>query len=400
MQYEETSPAIRWALYASGPDQASLDAQVQSLREAAPSMGLTHEPAMIREEIVSRTWADRSERDDLLRCAENCEFSYLLVACADQLSRTTAEFIDICNAFNLNGVSVHFMEGHPTVSLYSRVHMITQHKEQISQRIRRGLESAAREGRLPSRSASYGYSYDPTTKSHTITPVLQRMFEMAAAGVTPGEIAQTLIEQGIPTTNRRRWTSQGVTRILKNPRCTGIAHFMGICIDIIPIVTRENFERFERLLGLRKTRSTPRLTRMIRCGACDRNATPCLLAGMLRCERCGERMTSTRTQAARYYCCRGRDSGCDAPVIDAVELETKVLTNVRELFQNPDGIAQSFRRAARKLDGIDLKSRREALQELDIRVTAEGSSDGIRFRVESKLNPNGDGDGNLPTTGC
>ena len=74
------------------------------------------------------------------------------------------------------------------------------------------------------------------------------------------------------------------------------------------------------------------------------------------------------------------------------------MTNVRELLQNPDGIAQSsFRRAARKLDGIDLKNRREALQELAIRVTVEDSSDGIRIRVESSLNPNGDG--NPPVTG-
>ena len=73
------------------------------------------------------------------------------------------------------------------------------------------------------------------------------------------------------------------------------------------------------------------------------------------------------------------------------------MTNVRELLQNPDGIAQSFRRAARKLDGIDLRGKRQVLKELGIRVTVEHSPDGIRIRVESSLNPNGDV--NPPVTG-
>ena len=373
MEYSESNPIIypKWGLYASGPDQESLDAQVQRLREAAPGLGLTHEPAMIRGEILSRTGADLPERDDMLRRSQAGEFSDIVV-----VSPYDPVLIDL-QAVQEN------------------------EKRMFSQRIKQGLERAAKLGSLPGGTAPFGYDRDPATKTWRVNPVeapvVQRMFEMAAAGVTPGEIAQTLNESGIPTRKNGRWTGTGVARILKNRLRTGTVNFMGIRIEIIPIVGQVLLDVVQRMLGQRRRGSTPRLSGTFRCGAFDRNATPCLLAGMLRCERCGERMTSTRTKGARYYCCRGRDSGCDAPVIDAVELETKVLTNVRELLQNPDGIAQSFRRAARKLDGIDLRGKRQVLKELGIRVTVEHSPDGIRIRVESSLNPNGDV--NPPVTG-
>ena len=373
MEYSESNPIIypKWGLYASGPDQESLDAQVQRLREAAPGLGLTHEPAMIRGEILSGTGAGLPERDDMLRRSQAGEFSDIVV-----VSPYDPVLIDL-QAVQEN------------------------EKRMFSQRIKQGLERAAKLGSLPGGTAPFGYDRDPATKTWRVNPVeapvAQRMFEMAAAGVTPGEIARTLNESGIPTRKNGRWTGTGVARILKNRLRTGTVNFMGIRIEIIPIVGQVLLDVVQRMLGQRRRGSTPRLSGTFRCGAFDRNATPCLLAGMLRCERCGERMTSTRTKGARYYCCRGRDSGCDAPVIDAVELETKVLTNVRELLQNPDGIAQSFRRAARKLDGIDLRGKRQVLKELGIRVTVEHSPDGIRIRVESSLNPNGDV--NPPVTG-
>ena len=302
---EKKKKPARLVIYASGPDPESLDAQVQRIREHARDiLGFTLDPAIIWEEIVPGTGTDRPKREGMIHAAWNRDFSDLCLYSPCRLSRNTGEFIDICDKLDLRGVNIHFVEGHPSGSLYSRVHMITQYKDRISQRIRSGLERAAREGRIPSGSAPYEYSYDPKTKTHTINPAeapaVQKMFEMAAEGMTPGEIARLMNSQGVLTRRDRKWTRTGVTRILKNPRSAGMAQFMGIRIETVPIIGKALFHLVQAMLGQRKTRPTPRLSGTFRRGTChDRRAYPYLLTGMLWCGPCGERMAGTGMKSAR-----------------------------------------------------------------------------------------------------
>ena len=170
MEYAETNPTFdpRWAIYASGPDQAYLDAQVQRLREAAPGMGLTHEPAMTWGEIVPGTGADRPERDDVLRSAESRQFSYLLVVSPSQLSQDIQEFAEICRRISRAGVVYHFLDRSPFDSPYDPVLMdlmAVHEKRMFSQRIKQGLEHAAKRGSLPGGTAPFGYDRDLDTKS-------------------------------------------------------------------------------------------------------------------------------------------------------------------------------------------------------------------------------------------
>ena len=278
MMEENKTPAGGWAIYASGPDQESLDAQVQRIREAAPGMGLTHEPAMSWGDIVPGTGADQPERDDMLQSAGSGQFAYLLVVSPSQLSQDIKKLADICRRISLAGVVCHFLKPHPFDSSYGPVLMALQaveEKRMFSERIRKGLKVAAREGRIPSGSAPYGYSYDPQTKTRTINPVeapkVQEMFEMAAEGMTPGEIARSMNSQGLLTRSGGQWTGQGVRRILKNETLTGMVQFMGIRIKTVPIIGKALFDLVQRLLGQRRTKLTPRLTGMVRCGACERD---------------------------------------------------------------------------------------------------------------------------------
>ena len=422
MEYAETNPTFdpRWAIYASGPDQAYLDAQVQRLREAAPGMGLTHEPAMTWGEIVPGTGADRPERDDVLRSAESRQFSYLLVVSPSQLSQDIQEFAEICRRISRAGVVYHFLDRSPFDSPYYPVLMdlmAVHEKRMFSQRIKQGLEHAAKRGSLPGGTAPFGYDRDLDTKSWRVNPVeapvVMQMFEMAAAGMTPGEIAQTLNEQGIQTRTGRRWTRTGVRRILKNETLTGMAQCMGVRIGIIPIITREIFERVQRLLGQHRTKLTPKLTGMVRCGACERDDNAHLLTGILWCGLCGDRMTSTHTKDALYYRCRGRDSGCN-PRYNS-KWGNQVWSKAKDLLRDPIGTVEAIRKdngpitqqdeqritdwcrqTAPLLDGMDNSEKREVLRILGVRVTVEDSSESIQIRLKPHLNP--DGDGTPPAT--
>ena len=213
------------------------------------------------------------------------------------------------------------------------------------QRVRRGLEEAVRQGRIPSGSAPYGYSYDPKTKTHTINPVeapkVQKMFEMAAEGMTPGEIARSMNSEGLLTRRGGQWTRQGVRRILKNETLTGMAQFMGIRIKTVPIIGKAHFDLVQRLLGQRKIRSTPTLSGTIR------------LTGTLRCGQCGDRMTSTRTKDAGYNPCCGRDSGCDPRCNTHSPKASKwgkgVWNDAKDLVRDPIGTVEVIRRDHRPI---------------------------------------------------
>ena len=295
-------------------------------------------------------------------------------------------------------------------------------RDMFSKRIRRGLEHAAKEGRIPSGSAPYGYSYDPKTKTRTINPVeaatVQKIFGMVAAeGMTPGEIARSMNSQGVLTRCGRQWTRTGVRRILKNETLTGMAQCMGVRIGIIPIITREIFERVQRLLGQHRTKLTPKLTGMVRCGACERDNNAYLLIGILWCGRCGDRMILTRTKDAGYYRCCGRDSGCDPRCnthsLNASKWGNKVWNYAKDLLRDPIGTVEAIqkdngpitqkeeqritawcRRTAPLLDGMDNAGKRAVLKILGVHVTVEDSSESIQIRLKPHLNPDGDGDDN------
>ena len=423
MEYAETNPTFdpRWAIYASGPDQAYLDAQVQRLREVARDiLGFTTEPGKVWRDTV----ADQPERDDMLRSFQDERFHSLLVVSPSQVSQDIGEVSDICRRISRAGGICYFLEHYPCDSRYDPTLMdfVAFHDKRIfRQQIKRGLEHAAKGVTLPGGPAPFGYELDPATKTFRINPVeapvLQRMFEMAA-GVTPAEIAQTLNEQGIPTRTGWRWTSQGVRRILKNKTCTGVVEFMGIRIGIIPIITREVFARVQRTLGQRRTSTNPRLVGMLLCDQCS------LLAGMAWCGRCGERMTGmtgmTGMRTAqdlryfRYYRCASRPLGCGSTSSIRTEvLEKHVWSKAEDLVRDPSGTVEAIRqnngpitqkeeqritdwcrRTAPLLDGMDNAGKRAVLKILGVHVTVKDSSESIQIRLKPHLNPDGDGDDN------
>ena len=291
-----------------------------------------------------------------------------------------------------------------------------EERDMLSKRSRRGLVDAAKTGRILSGSAPYGYSYDPQTKTRTINPVeapvVMQMFEMAAEGMTPGEIARSMNSRDILTRSGWPWTEQGVRRILKNETLTGMVQFMGIRIKTVPIIGKALFDLVQRLLGQRRTKITPRLTGMVRCGACERD-NAYLLTGILWCGRCGDRMTSTRTKDARCYRCVSNlapdcNARCNTHSSNAAVLENKVWNYAKDLLRDPIGTVEAIqpitqkeeqritdwcRRTAPLLDGMDNTEKREVLRILGVGVTVEDSSESIQIRLKPHLNPDGDGDG-------
>ena len=423
MKFEETNPETNpnfpWVVYTSGADEDSLDDQEARCRKVARDiLGITNEPARVWRETITENDADRPALEDMLQGAGSGEFRDLIVPSPNQLSGDVGEFVDICNRLNNAWIRVHFAEGprsdFPDVGLlpYLRNIMDMQQREELSRRIRRGLEHSARQGRLPTGTAPFGYYYDPNTRSRKVNETeaerARHMFRMASDGMTSGEIARTLNREGVTARHGKRWTKRAVTRILRRRSVVGIDCWKHIRIDTFtpPIVDKTLFDQVQEKLEGNREVPNP-LSGRIRCGASSRN-NPYLLSGRVRCARCHGVMVGIHSRKGlRYYRCLAKATGCKPRHISAEALEQAVWNSVVEVIKDPAWIVEDIRRetgamtAERKqritdycrqlalgLEGIDLHGKRGLLAELGIRVMLENLTDGIRTRVELELNLN------------
>lgn len=107
-----------------------------------------------------------------------------------------------------------------------------------SKKIRSAFVTRMQEGSYIGNFAPFGYRKDPNDKHHlivdeTAAPIVRRIFEMAANGSTPIEIARYLNSNGVPSpavyrcsnythldvdhySKRRAWTSSTITKIFRN----------------------------------------------------------------------------------------------------------------------------------------------------------------------------------------
>lgn len=109
----------------------------------------------------------------------------------------------------------------------------------ISCKIRSAFQSKMENGEYIGHHAPYGYQKDPENKNHLVIDyqtagVVRQMFQMAAEGSAPGQIAKQLNQKGIPTPSMYRqektggavtanqWTSRSICKMLKNPVYTGV----------------------------------------------------------------------------------------------------------------------------------------------------------------------------------
>lgn len=158
-------------------------------------------------------------------------------------------------------------------------------------------------------------------------PVAREIFERAAGGEGTSTIVTALNAAGHRTTRGGVWRDGAVIAILRNPAYVGdlvryrsqrADHYYDhdsdegavTLKDAVPaIVSRELFEDVRRI---RATRKPP-----------GGQARIYPLSSVMRCRRCGGRMTGVMGTDRRYYRCHNRavDRSCDAPSIRADDAE-------------------------------------------------------------------------------
>ena len=196
--------------------------------------------------------------------------------------------------------------------------------------LRRGRENAVKRGCYIMQNPPYGYDKIKIGKDHTLEPnadadVVRMIFDWyAIEGMTIYGIAQKLEEMGIPAPKGGKWHKEVVSRMLKN------LHYIGkvVCNSRPTVMVIENGERkmkrrkvpIEECLiaegkhpaiieqavwdkAQERAKDAPRLR-------CDRPLSN-VLAGMLRCSKCGYIMDRRNLPTgARYFCPARNEKQC------------------------------------------------------------------------------------------
>jgi site-specific DNA recombinase len=224
----------------------------------------------------------------------------------------------------------------------------------------RAKRKLLREGKLPQGTGVgiYGYSWDRATKKREIktdeAEVVKEIFTMVATGKSFISIARNLNERCIPTkgsntTERKRWHSLTIRRMVKNSSYIGKTYFgvtsrlskaktvihpqdKWILLEKVtpPIISEELFNQAKVELDKPKAAS-------------GHPKNEYLLRHHAFCAICGKPLVGhCLTKKYRYYQCNSarpyenHGKRCNALFIRANDLENLVWTKVREVLSNPE----------------------------------------------------------------
>ena len=235
----------------SKDDGAAESASIKTQREILHQYAKNHDFLVAGEYVddgYSGTNYDRPEFRRMCRDIEAGKVRCILTKDLSRLGRNSARTTDLLEEYFpahqvryiavSEGYDSQHMTGGMAMTAPLMMVMNEMYARDISQKIRSAFRSKMESGQYIGHHAPYGYQKDPENKNHLVIDcqtagIVRRMFEMAAEGSAPGEIAKQFNRQGILTPSMYRqaktggavtanqWTSRSICKMLKNPVYTG-----------------------------------------------------------------------------------------------------------------------------------------------------------------------------------
>ena len=359
-----------WLLYRrtstveQGKNNTSMETQDQECRKKAAELGHTDEPSYVLTEMESGAFMDRPALEEMLRIVKEALVSLVVIFNPDRLARDPLHLLMIIRIFAEAGVRLEFVHGSSDNSPEGQLLAFCtgwaaqRERTMIAQRSMLGKKATAKAGRMPTGMGpgTYGYDYDPNTKTMTINEaealVVRLIFQWGSEGVSVYGIAVRLNEKKIPTKTGKRWSRQIVIRILKNTSYYGITRYGKFRHEKIgpkktriteqpaeeviqiegftpQIISKSFFEKVQEQLKVPQARGRKQGNRY-------------LLTGFTRCGYCNSPMVgSMRSRGTRYYRCTGAINRPERPPICKAghvneKIEQVVWDIVHEAIVNPE----------------------------------------------------------------
>lgn len=297
--------------------------------------------------------------------------------------KNALKLIKLCQTYRVHILSVHdgyfdMDQAFDRLKLNIFISLAELESDNIGEQVRNGLQEKAKQGRLITTHAPFGYDYHNGTFiiNQNESPTVKAVFNYYIKGHGYKKIAQ-LLEEDNTYINRQPYQ---VRNIIINPNyCGRVNNQYGQFDNMFPsIVSTSIYEQAQRLRLQKQTKQTSsdnQLKQKIKCPCCNATLTNMTIR--------------KKNHTLRYYVCPKNMNAsrfvCDFKGINAQTLEDKVLEVCRDFYQN--------QRIYTKIKGaIDKRIKRQRniekhhilTQEQLIEKLAQGIIDAETFREQTQ----------------
>ncbi|CAC7741006.1 site-specific recombinase [Staphylococcus aureus] len=246
--------------------------------------------------------------------------------------KNALKLIKLCQTYHVHILSVHdgyfdMDQAFDRLKLNIFISLAELESDNIGEQVRNGLQEKAKQGRLITTHAPFGYDYHHGTFiiNQNESPTVKAVFNYYIKGHDYKKIAQ-LLEEDNTYINRQPYQ---VRNIIINPNyCGRVNNQYGQFDNMFPsIVSTSIYEQAQRLRSQKQTKQTSsdnQLKQKIKCPCCNATLTNMTIR--------------KKNHTLRYYVCPKNMNAsrfvCDFKGINAQTLEDKVLEVCRDFYQN------------------------------------------------------------------
>lgn len=246
--------------------------------------------------------------------------------------KNALKLIKLCQTYHVHILSVHdgyfdMDQAFDRLKLNIFISLAELESDNIGEQVRNGLQEKAKQGRLITTHAPFGYDYHHGTFiiNQNESPTVKAVFNYYIKGHSYKKIAQ-LLEEDNTYINRQPYQ---VRNIIINPNyCGRVNNQYGQFDNMFPsIVSTSIYEQAQRLRSQKQTKQTSsdnQLKQKIKCPCCNATLTNMTIR--------------KKNHTLRYYVCPKNMNAsrfvCDFKGINAQTLEDKVLEVCRDFYQN------------------------------------------------------------------
>nr|BDR06644.1 recombinase RecA [Staphylococcus aureus] len=364
--------------------QQSLTAQKQTIQTLAKKYNIQH-ITFYSDKQSGRT----DNRTGYQQVIESIQQRQCDVLCCYRLNRlhrnlkNALKLMKLCQKYHVHILSIHdgyfdMDKAFDRLKLNIFISLAELESDNIGEQVKNGLKEKARQGKLITTHAPFGYTYrnGTFTINQDEAPTVKAIFYYYLQGYGYKKIAQYL-ETDDKCINRKPYQ---VRAIITNPNyCGRVINQYGQYDNMFPsIVSISIYEQAQAIRVNKQVQRTPSAN---------------LLKQKIKCPCCGSTLTNMtirkKNHTLRYYVCPQNLNAsrfvCEFKGINAQELETSVLTTCQDFFQNQQLYSKINHTIQQRLKRQRMHDTSNTLtQEKLIENLAQGKIDVETFREQSQ----------------
>ncbi|WP_457851209.1 cassette chromosome recombinase CcrA [Staphylococcus aureus] len=364
--------------------QQSLPAQKQAIELLAPKHNIQN------IQYISDKQSGRTDnRTGYQQVTERIQQRQCDVLCCYRLNRlhrnlkNALKLMKLCQKYHVHILSVHdgyfdMDKAFDRLKLNIFMSLAELESDNIGEQVKNGLREKAKQGKLITTHAPFGYHYQNGTFiiNNDESPTVKAVFNYYLQGYGYKKIAQYLEDDNKLITRK----PYQVRNIIMNPNyCGRVINQYGQYNNMVPpIVSATKYEHAQAIRNKKQLHCIPsenQLKQKIKCPCCDSTLT---------------NMTIRKKHTLRYYICPKNMNEsrfvCSFKGINAQKLEVQVLATCQNFFQNQQlysKINNAIHQRLKKQRVIEAKS--TLTQEQLIDKLAKGMIDTESFRKQTHL---------------